>query len=372
MKKVFTLFILFLGLLNLVKAQVGIGVANPAVGTILDLTNVNNKSARLPISSVNITSLPSFSAPGMVMSYNNYLVLKTDTSINFISPWIYNGTPANGISLASGIPVGIGLTPLSSSPVSTQILSNSDVTVSDDSASLALGIIGSNIMLFDNDEILVKTNSTTTGVLKLQDDGGTVQIGTTATTSALLNANGSIDAAGSGKILEDGMDLVPAGTVIMWYGSIDGSGYPLMGATPNTNWRVCDGTSGTPDLRERFIVGAGGNNASVPGGAYSLSNTGGEVTHALTVAEMSAHAHAGTTNSGGAHTHDVGSIPNGGEGYSLAYNSSNEVFKWGQTGTVTSTSAGSHTHTFTTNTNGSGTAHENRPSYYAIYYIVKL
>lgn len=372
MKKVFTLFILFMGLLNLVKSQVGIGMANPAAGAVLDLTNSNNKSVRLPISSVNITSLLSFSQPGMVMSYNNYLVVKTDTSINFISPWIYDGTPANGISLASGIPVGVGLTPLSSSPVTTQILSNSDVTLSDDSSSLALGTINSNIMLFDDDEILVKTNSTTAGNLKLQDDGGTVQIGSTTTTTALLNANGSIDAAGSGKVLEDGMDLVPTGTIIMWYGSVNASGYPLMGATPNTNWRVCDGTAGTPDLRERFIVGAGGNNATVPGGAYTLANVGGEVTHTLTAGEMAVHAHSGTVDAGGAHTHDVGSIPNGGEGYSLSYNSSNEVFKWGQTGSVTSTSAGSHTHTFTTGNTGSGSAHENRPSYYAIYYIIKL
>ncbi|MBA7618972.1 hypothetical protein ES703_26304 [subsurface metagenome] len=36
-------------------------------------------------------------------------------------------------------------------------------------------------------------------------------------------------------------------------------------------WRLCDGTHGTPDLRGKFVIGAGG--------AYSPGDTGGAITH---------------------------------------------------------------------------------------------
>lgn len=53
---------------------------------------------------------------------------------------------------------------------------------------------------------------------------------------------------------------VPTGGIIMWSGSI--------GAIP-AGYVICDGTNGTPDLRDRFIVGAGNS--------YSVGNTGGFV-----------------------------------------------------------------------------------------------
>ena len=36
-------------------------------------------------------------------------------------------------------------------------------------------------------------------------------------------------------------------------------------------WKLCDGSSGTPDLRDRFIVGAGGG--------YPVGTTGGANSH---------------------------------------------------------------------------------------------
>lgn len=46
--------------------------------------------------------------------------------------------------------------------------------------------------------------------------------------------------------------------IAAWYGSI---------ASIPENWVICDGTNGTPDLRDRFIVGAGDS--------YTPGNTGG-------------------------------------------------------------------------------------------------
>ena len=52
--------------------------------------------------------------------------------------------------------------------------------------------------------------------------------------------------------------LVPRGSVILWHGASD--------AIPK-GWAICDGTQGTPDLRDRFVIGAGGK--------YGLEATGG-------------------------------------------------------------------------------------------------
>lgn len=51
---------------------------------------------------------------------------------------------------------------------------------------------------------------------------------------------------------------VPTGSILMWSGSI--------GSIPS-GYVICDGTNGTPDLRDRFIVGAGTS--------YSVGNNGG-------------------------------------------------------------------------------------------------
>jgi hypothetical protein len=53
---------------------------------------------------------------------------------------------------------------------------------------------------------------------------------------------------------------VPAGAIIMWSGSI--------GSIPS-GYVICNGSNGTPDLRDSFIVGAGNN--------YGVGSTGGFV-----------------------------------------------------------------------------------------------
>jgi hypothetical protein len=56
-------------------------------------------------------------------------------------------------------------------------------------------------------------------------------------------------------------NILPAGTIIMWHGSV---------ATIPTGWRLCDGSNGTPNLRNKFIVGADSDN----GGNATTSVTG--------------------------------------------------------------------------------------------------
>jgi microcystin-dependent protein len=67
---------------------------------------------------------------------------------------------------------------------------------------------------------------------------------------------------------------IPDGGIIMWSGSI---------ATIPASFKLCDGTNGTPDLRDRFIVGAGSSFAPLATGgtkdAVVVSHTHGMGAH---------------------------------------------------------------------------------------------
>ncbi len=155
-----------------------------------------------------------------------------------------------------------------------------------------------------------------------------------------------------------------------------------------SGWLLCNGSNGTPDLRDRFIVGAGSS--------YGVGNIGGEATHALTTAEMPSHNH---TFTGASHTHTLNlsglTCSSAGEHNHTTYipKSSNRVTRVTSvessntgSGSITGDTdlAGAHTHTITGNGTldaataggnigytGFGSAHENRPPYYALCFIMK-
>lgn len=143
---------------------------------------------------------------------------------------------------------------------------------------------------------------------------------------------------------------IPSGLISLWYGSI--------GSVPS-GWYLCDGSNGTPDLRDRFIVGAGST--------YSVSATGGSK-DAIVVS----HTHTATSTStvtDTGHVHGVYSAgqvsPRGGNEQPLGlstssgYNTASAV-----TGITVATS--------TTNASAgvSGT-NANLPPYYALAYVMK-
>ena len=88
---------------------------------------------------------------------------------------------------------------------------------------------------------------------------------------------------------------IPRGIITMWTGATN--------AVPS-GWALCDGNNGTPNLKDRFIVGAGQS--------YGVGNTGGSITQTpsvwtnaagtgiqvagttLTEAQMPSHQHAGS------------------------------------------------------------------------------
>jgi microcystin-dependent protein len=126
-------------------------------------------------------------------------------------------------------------------------------------------------------------------------------------------------------------DLMPLGAVIMWSGSI---------ATIPSKWALCNGANGTPDLRNKFVLGAGSS--------YAAGAIGGEPSHTLTVAEMPAHFH-----------------------YVMEYA--------GCIGVPGTTAFNNHIASATNDASSNGTsivggsqAHNNMPPYYALAYIMRI
>ena len=116
----------------------------------------------------------------------------------------------------------------------------------------------------------------------------------------------------------------PTGSIAIW-----------TSLTAPTGWALCNGQNGTPDLRNYFIIGAGGSGYKSPG------TTGGSNNVTLTAGMLPTHSHTFTVDTNGSHTHT----------YNVQQASSHNH-------TVTVSSGGGHTHNANT---GAGGAH-NHPS----------
>jgi microcystin-dependent protein len=162
--------------------------------------------------------------------------------------------------------------------------------------------------------------------------------------------------------------LVPTGVIFMWSGSI---------ASIPPGWALCDGSNGTPDLRERFIVGAGsGDNAAVTETmAYSPGTNDGlnSVTLAANQTGLVSHIHS-ITDLG--HNHGIN---NGTSRFATWINNEADAGS-GSSGhevspTVHPFTVDNSTTGVTINSVASSTAlqsHENRPPYFALAFIMKL
>lgn len=97
------------------------------------------------------------------------------------------------------------------------------------------------------------------------------------------------------------------------------------------------------------------------GTTYAAGSTGGEATHTLTINEMPAHSHSGTTNSTGDHTHSSYGAQGGTRKSNWAGANDNYDPNY-PTG-----SAGTHSHTVSIDNTGDGAAHNNMQPYLAVY-----
>jgi hypothetical protein len=177
--------------------------------------------------------------------------------------------------------------------------------------------------------------------------------------------------AGSGSTPTWGNAFV-AGMIMLWSGSA---------ASIPSGWLLCDGTNSTPNLRDRFVVGAGSTYAvGATGGtttaAGAISGTVGDT--ALTEAQMPKHYHqmrgpnsvtAPQNDQGASYSFGVyggGTADDPAQQYGT-YSTGGSAASGTQT---TGTSNGdSHTHSFSGTF--TGTSGANLPPYYALCYIMK-
>jgi microcystin-dependent protein len=164
------------------------------------------------------------------------------------------------------------------------------------------------------------------------------------------------------------------------------------GSTAPTNWALCDGTNGTPDLRGRFILSSGSGSGLTP---RTTGQTGGVENVTLSLAEMPQHIHnvsASTSGSDGTHTHVVSeqlagqvsyvvSPATGGAGnfQYMTVGGNNPQYSQdtaiNHTHSVAVTSTNSqHGHTINVSETymGSNSAHENMPPFYVLAFIMRI
>ena len=126
---------------------------------------------------------------------------------------------------------------------------------------------------------------------------------------------------------------IPSGVIMLWSG--------LSSNIPE-GYVLCDGNNGTPNLTDKFVIGAGST--------YPVGETGGESVHILTIDEMPKHSHKMKYDS---------------TGWTAIRQSS------GTNGIVENTTS-SYDGQYSTEEVGNGNAHNNMPPYYSLCYIMKI
>lgn len=155
-------------------------------------------------------------------------------------------------------------------------------------------------------------------------------------------------------------ETLTRGAIIMWSGSI---------ADVPAGWALCDGNNGTPDLRDKMVVGASQDNGGMAMTTITgaLTKSGGTIIHlhggttslhTLSIAEMPAHNHAGF-----------------GEAFADLW----PFGVGGGPGYLGPASADWDNYLFNTTTTGGGQGHAHGiasdyhiPPYYALAYIMKI
>ncbi|MCG8421418.1 MAG: phage tail protein [Proteobacteria bacterium] len=182
--------------------------------------------------------------------------------------------------------------------------------------------------------------------------GGQVGIGTNDP-DARLHVNG--------RIRDETGDVMPVGGIIMWSGAE--SDIPA-------GWVLCNGANNTPDLRSRFIVGAG------PGGspAYEPGTSGGPDSHHHLI---DVPAQTVDTSTHGGHSHKMPdkwsgrNFRTGGVGATKAGIDRHS----GDPGATRSQTDGAHHHSVTIDhpafDSGTSSTTEIRPQWYALCFIMK-
>jgi hypothetical protein len=326
----------------------GTGATIPAGRETLIFSDGTNVSLAVDyVSSLNLASpLPATSGGTGQSSYTvgDLLYANTSTTLTKLAD------VATGNALISG---GVGVAPsYGKIGLATHV-----------SGTLPTANGGTNLTSFTSGGAVYATSTSalTTGTLPVAS-GGTGATSLTANNVLLGNGTSAVQTVApgtSGNVLTSNgttwsSSALPTafvtGMIMMWSGSI---------ATIPSGWQLCNGTNGTPDLRDRFIVGAGNT--------YNPGNTGGSAN-----ATLVSHTHTATTtatDSGHSHTTALYYRPHSASGAAQQYAQNTTGF-----GGQISTNSGTANITASTSisTEGSSATNANLPPYYALAFIMKL
>jgi microcystin-dependent protein len=155
--------------------------------------------------------------------------------------------------------------------------------------------------------------------------------------------------AGPGETPQWGSAEIPdafsPGMIILWSG---------LTSTIPTGWALCNGTDGTPNLTDRFVIGAGST--------YGVNQTGG-----YKDAVLVSHNHTASVGAAGGHSHSVSTASGKGNFQGGGYNANALTSKE----TTNTSSVSNHTHSVSVSSKGSSATNRNLPPYYALAYIMR-
>ncbi len=170
----------------------------------------------------------------------------------------------------------------------------------------------------------------------------------------------------NGKVKEKMYDLIPAGTIMMWAGyyyndtlNLKKHGEPTSKPIPE-GWVLCDGNNGTPDLINKFIVGAhpeGSSEEEIQNNSdkYKIGAEGGTNKVELSEAEMPLHSHSIEIKKGLNESIMVEIDEDGDKEIKIPFLENISALE----------------NMIDIHDSGKGMSHENRPPFYALCYIMK-
>ena len=172
-----------------------------------------------------------------------------------------------------------------------------------------------------------------------------------------ITIDGSLKLGGNLK-LDGSFNYLPKGTIVAFNSKVIPDG-----------WAICDGTKGTPDLRDRFILGYNNNSKSVKTPTKEIGYSGGKNFIKIDKSNMPKHNHGAA----GVHSHKT--IRNF-EYEGKCFGQGNNAFSWGggaaRIGTgepcFRTSNDGNHTH----NDEGESKPFNIMPPYVILMYIIKL
>jgi hypothetical protein len=334
-------------------AQVGLNNPNPDPSSILDLKSTD-KGLLIPRMTTGERNAMAIGTPTPAKG-----LLVFDTSLNRIYFWdgvkwrganvvVADSTGANEV-LRVGTRMSVGSGYTASQPASNGLLVEGNTGIGTNNP-------GSDRLSVDGTTKLNGNTSVT---------GNVTVSGTTTTNTA--NITGTLTAGNIANTGTNSNGPVPKGGIIMWSGST---------ANIPSGWALCDGTNGTPNLQDRFVVGTGST--------YAVNAIGGSATHNHTTGTAGDHNHALSSTSNGGNTGGITNYdPTKGTFHSKGYYAEDDNQGWHahsflQTGYNSGYGEGNHAHLLHGNTaNGGNHTHtvssaNNLPPYYSLAFIMKL